>query len=93
MKFLDFFNALDINHLRAYQHLQQKGTWPIKFIPIEVEFDRNWQMELQAKMADLWVGTNIFMHDMKPSEKPDGTIDLDRLLKIADEFDRKRKKT
>ena len=43
-------------------------------------------------MADLWVGTNIFMHDMRPSEKPDGIINLDRLFDIAKDFDKKRKK-
>jgi hypothetical protein len=91
---LDFFNPLDIDHLRAYQHLQQKGTWPENFVPWDkIEFGANWITELTTKMADLWVGTNIFMHDMKPSEEPDGTINLDRLLKIADEFERKRNKT
>ena len=92
MKFLDFFDPLDIDHLTAYQHLQKNGTWPIKFIPDNIEFEPNWQMSIQAKMADLWVGTNIFMHNMKPSEEPDGVIDLDRLLKIGDNFDKKRKK-
>ncbi len=71
MIILDFFDPLNIDHLRAYQHLQEKGTWPTNFIPDDVEFSSNWQMMLQAKMADLWVGTNIFMHNMKPSEKPD----------------------
>ena len=92
MKFLDFFNPLDIDHLRAYQHLQKRGTWPTDFIPDDVEFETNWHMMLQAKMADLWVGTNIFMHNMRPSEKPDGLINLDRLFNIAKDFDKKRKK-
>ena len=92
MKFLDFFDPLDINHLRAYQHLQKKGTWPEDFIRNDIEFDSYWQMAIQSKMADLWVGTNIFMHEMKPSEKPDGIINLDRLFDIAKDFDKKRKK-
>jgi hypothetical protein len=92
MKFLDFFNPLDIDHLTAYQHLQKKGTWPVKFIPDDVEFETTWQLLLQGKMADLWVGTNIFMHDMRPSEKPDGLINLDRLFEIADDFKKKRSK-
>jgi hypothetical protein len=93
MKFLDFFDPLDINHLRAYQHLQKNGTWPDTFIDWDnIEFEPNWQFSIHSKMADLWVGTNIFMHDMKPSEEPDGVINLDRLLKIGDDFDKKRKK-
>jgi hypothetical protein len=92
MKFLDFFNPLDIDHLRAYNHLQKNGTWPKGFIPEDVEMDDHWYMLMQTKMADLWVGTNIFMHDMRPSEKPDGIINLDRLFDIAKDFDKKRKK-
>jgi len=91
MNILEFFNPLDIDHLRAYQHLQAKGTWPTDFIPDTVDFTPNWQMTLQSKMADLWVGTNIFMHDMRPSEKPDGLINLDRLFEIAEDFEKKRK--
>ena len=93
MNILDFFNPLDIDHLRAYQHLQENGTWPTDFVPDwdKVEFTPNWQMMLQSKMADLWVGTNIFMHNMRPSEKPDGLINLDRLFEIAKDFEKKRK--
>jgi hypothetical protein len=86
MKFLEFFNPLDIEHLRAYNHLQKTGAWPLGFIPEEVyqNMEPNWYMLIQSKMADLWVGTNIFMHDMKPDEKlKDKIIDLDRLLKIG----------
>jgi|GEM_PF-3884640 len=84
MKMTDFFDPLNIDHLRAYKNLQLKGTWPEDFVPWDdVEFEPNWQMMLQSKMADLWVGTNIFMHDMKPSEEPDGTINLDRLFDKA----------
>jgi hypothetical protein len=93
MDILEFFNPLDINHLRAYNHLQKSGTWPADFIDWDnIKFPPNWHMLLQAKMADLWVGTNIFMHDMKPSEKPDGLINMDRLLNIAKNFKEKRKK-
>ena len=93
MIFLDFFDPLDIDHLRAYQHLQRKGSWPEGFIDWDnIDFEPNWQLHLQSKMADLWVGTNIFMHDMRPSEKPDGIINLDRLFDIAKDFDKKRKK-
>lgn len=91
MNILDFFNPIDIDHLKAYQHLQAKGSWPEGFIPDRVDFTPNWQMTLQSRMADLWVGTNIFVHKMKPSEKLDGIIDMDRLLNIAKDFEKKRK--
>jgi hypothetical protein len=93
MKLIDFFDPLNIDHLRAYQHLQKTGTWPKGFIPDNMEFDSLWYTMIQTKMADLWVGTNIFMHDMKPDENlKDKIIDLDRLLKIGENFDKKRKK-
>ena len=94
MNILDFFNPLDIDHLKAYQYLQKKGKWPEGFIDWDnIVVDPNWQMILQSKMADLWVGTNIFMHDMKPDEnKIDLEINLDRMFQIAEDFDKKRKK-
>lgn len=92
MNFTDFFDPLDINHLTAYQHLQKKGMWPEGFIPDNVQFESNWQLLLQSKMADLWVGTNIFMHKMKPDKNIDQVINMDRLFEIAEDFDRKRKK-
>jgi len=94
MDILDFFNPLDIDHLRAYQHLQKKGAWPEGFIDWDIiEVKPNWQMMLQSKMADLWVGTNIFMHDMRPNEdQHDLVLNMDRLFEIAEDFDKKRKK-
>jgi len=93
MKFLEFFNPLDIDHLRAYQHLQKKGTWPANFIPVDIEFDQFWQVMIQAKMSDLWVGTNIFMHDMRPDKNQvDLVLNMDRLFDIAKDFEKKRKK-
>jgi hypothetical protein len=93
MKFLEFFDPLDINHLKAYQHLQKTGTWPEGFIPKNIEMDVNWYLLMQYKMADLWVGTNIFIHDMKPDENmKDKIIDFNRLLKIGKNFEEKRNK-
>ncbi len=92
MKFLDFFNPLDIDHLRAYKSLEATGQWPVNFISDDIEFEPHWHVMLQVKMADLWVGTNIFMHNMRPSEKPDRLLNLDRLFEIAEDFDKKRKK-
>ncbi len=91
MKFTEFFDPLDIDHLTAYQHLQKNGTWPEGFIPQDIEFESNWLFTIQTKMADLWVGTNIFMHQMKP-DKVDTIIKMDRLFDIANEFETKRKK-
>jgi hypothetical protein len=93
MNILDFFNPLDIDHLKAYQHLEKKGSWPSDFIPEDVLFDTNWQMLLQSNMAHLWVGTNIFMHDMRPDQdQKDLVINMDRLFDIAKDFEKKRKK-
>ncbi|MDX1806210.1 MAG: hypothetical protein R3267_04180 [Paenisporosarcina sp.] len=90
MKITEFFDPLDIKHLIAYQHLQQKGVWPDGFIPKDVEFESNWQMMLQSKMAELWIGTNIFVHKMQTKDVQE-LISLDKILEIAQEFERKIK--
>lgn len=75
MKLSEFFNPLDIDHLKAFYHLQTKGTWPPGFIPEEVyqNMEPQWYMLIQAKMADLWVRTNIFMNDIS-SENTEGLL-------------------
>ena len=51
----DWFDVNDINHLTAYEHLDNHGTWPDSFIPDYVVMTRNWQLELLSKLASAWV--------------------------------------
>ena len=38
MTILDWFDVNNIEHLKAYKHLQDTGTWPKGFIPEDNEF-------------------------------------------------------
>ena len=51
----DFFDPYNAEHIEAYQHLCQTGTWPEGFIPEGMKLDPNWQFLLLQKLADAWV--------------------------------------
>lgn len=58
MKALILSEWFDINnheHLKAWKHLGTKGSWPIGFLPENVEIDIHWVTEICAKMANAWV--------------------------------------
>jgi hypothetical protein len=55
MKIEEFFDPYNIEHLKAWQHLEDTGFWPKDFIPKEIEMSSYWNYMLQSKMADAWV--------------------------------------
>ena len=55
IKFLDFFNPYSVKHLLAWKYLQQKGHWPVDFIPANVEFESSWQIIVLNKFAIAWM--------------------------------------
>ena len=59
MKITDWFNVKDINHLKAYQHLQKTGNWPKDFLPSNIESPQLWQVELAVKLANAYVSEQI----------------------------------
>ena len=59
MKILDWFDITNIEHLKAWMHLEDVGIWPIDFIPDNVEFDQYWQMVLASRMSEQYVKEKI----------------------------------
>ena len=55
MVFSEWFDPYNIEHIKAYKHLQDKGLWPEGFVPAEIEMDNRWQFKIWAKMADCWI--------------------------------------
>ncbi len=56
MRFLvDWFDPYNMEHIRAYRHLQNTGVWPYGFISAGVVIGMNWQVLLQSKLAAAWV--------------------------------------
>ena len=59
MKILDWFDITNIEHLKAWMHLEDVGIWPIDFIPDNIEFDQYWQMVLASRMSEQYVKEKI----------------------------------
>ena len=55
MNIAEWFESDNIEHIKAFYHLQHTGFWPKGFIPDYVSFSPTWQVLLQAKMADNWI--------------------------------------
>jgi len=54
--FTEWFDPHNIEHIKAYRHLQQEGAWPSTFIkPSSALLETNWQILLAFKMANEWV--------------------------------------
>ena len=51
----DFFNPHSLDHIVAYKHLSDTGSWPAGFIPGGTQFPSGWHFMVLAKMADAWV--------------------------------------
>lgn len=60
MKFEEFFDIHNPEHLRAYRHLRDVGVWPEGFIPKDLEMGHVWQMWLISKMAEEWYKDKVF---------------------------------
>lgn len=51
----EWFDPLNKDHIAAYQHLSDTGTWPPEFLPDDIFFPHSWQILLLNKLADAWV--------------------------------------
>ena len=63
MRFLDFFDIHDPNHLLAYQHLCENAQWPKGFVPEDAEFDPLWLVAIHARMSSAWAESVLSNHD------------------------------
>ena len=52
---VDWFDPKKLEHLQAYEFMQEKGQWPEHFIPCDVEFPAQWRLSLLYKISDLYV--------------------------------------
>ena len=52
--FSDWFDPNNMDHMRAYKHLQKTGVWPSDFVPKNVEMNSNWCTLISYKIADAW---------------------------------------
>lgn len=55
MTLTEYFDPYNIDHIKAYRHLEKYGFWPEDFIPEDIEIENNWQISLLNKMAKAWI--------------------------------------
>jgi hypothetical protein len=56
MSIVDFFDIYNIEHIRAYRHLENHGFWPEGFLPDEIEeITPHWQICIAARLATAFV--------------------------------------
>jgi len=53
--FCEWFDPNNIEHLRAYKHLQNAGAWPEGFKPGNIYMESFWQIMLAGKIANAWI--------------------------------------
>lgn len=70
MNIVDWFDPFNIEHIKAFSHLEQTGFWPEDFLPEDIEVLPYWVLSLNRKMANIWVQ---FIEN--------GNIDLDSIRK------------
>ena len=52
----EFFDPYNVEHLKAYRHLEKTSFWPENFLPTELKDESScWQVELVAKIARAWL--------------------------------------
>lgn len=57
------FDPHNIDHCRAYRHLQKTGQWPDGIEFHGVQDDPLWQISLIGKMANIWIDHKIESDD------------------------------
>lgn len=53
--FIKWFDPHNLDHIKAYVHLQKNGNWPVGFVPADVKMESCWIAGICSKMADAWV--------------------------------------
>ena len=52
MTIIEFFNPLNIEHLKAYKSLENTGVWPKGFLPDDIEIPSGWSWHIQSKIVE-----------------------------------------
>jgi len=55
MNIVDWFDPSNIEHLKAYKHLQDTGVWPEGFLPEDIEMLPLWSLLLSGKIVDVYL--------------------------------------
>lgn len=55
MRFENWFDIYDKNHIEAYRFFCRTGEWPGGFIPNKVQMSSKWRIWLEAKMSKAWI--------------------------------------
>jgi len=55
MSIIDFFDADNVLHLKAWSYFNETGFWPINFLPQGVEYPAVWRFILLQKIAKKWI--------------------------------------
>ena len=55
MEITEFFDPYNMEHIKAYKTLMEKGTGPANFLPEGIIFSIAWHEVLTHKMANAWV--------------------------------------
>jgi hypothetical protein len=78
MTFVEFFDPKNQTHIKAYQHLLDKGYWPINFATEVDQSDRhNWPVWAVSSLADAWLEYFEFKQRAKTQFIP--TINTDNI--------------
>ncbi len=59
ISFIDWFDLENENHVKAFDTCRKTGSWPVGFIPDNVIMGINWQIEIIAKIANVWMQERI----------------------------------
>lgn len=86
MTIVEFFDPYNVEHLKAYRHLEKTGFWPVSFYPENVEWPLIWQAALTAKMTQAWLeavenGKVAVIAQPKPIKTPKAAYTVDQLDK------------
>lgn len=65
MTILDWFDIENIEHLKAYKHLQATGVWPKGFLPKDITFEPAWTIALSGRLADRFIKEKFSGDTMK----------------------------
>lgn len=51
MKIEDWFDTNNLEHLRAFEHLNKTGAWPVGFLPEDIEIDSLSSMRILQRLG------------------------------------------
>ena len=59
MKIEDWIDTNDLEHLRAIEHLNRTGTWPVDFLPEDIEINPMASIMILAKIGIEFIDLKI----------------------------------